>query len=108
MTSTGDQYQAALRPLTAVVEAVAPDRWDAPSPCEGWTARDVVAHMVQNQREMLTGHGADLGDAPDLAADPAGAWREHAGRVLGVLADGALVGRTYDGHVGPTTVGATL
>jgi uncharacterized protein (TIGR03086 family) len=108
MTSTAKQYQAALRPLTAVVEAVTPDCWDAPSPCQGWTARDVVGHIVRTQREMLTGHGVDLGDAPDLEADPAGAWREHTDRVLGVLTDEALVGRAYDGHFGPTTVGATL
>ena len=108
MTSTAKQYRAALRPLAAVVEAVQPDGWNAPSPCEGWTARDVVGHMVQTQREILTGHGADLGGAPDLAADPAGAWRDHAGRVLVLLGDEALVGRTYDGHLGPTTVGATL
>ena len=108
MISTADQYQAALRPLTAVVDAVPAGSWDAPSPCEGWTARDVVAHLVQTQREMLTGHGADLGPAPDLDADPAGAWRDHAGRVLDVLGDEALVGRPYDGPFGPTTVGATL
>jgi len=108
MTSTARHYQAALRPLTAVVEAVPPDGWNAPSPCQGWTARDVLAHMIKTQREMLDGHGVDLGDAPDLEADPAGAWRHHTGQVLDVLGDEALVGRTYDGHFGPTTVGATL
>ncbi len=108
MTSTAKQYQAALRPLTAVVETLQPNAWNAPSPCEGWTARDVVGHMVQTQREMLNGHGVDLGDAPDLKADPAQAWRHHAGRVLHALADEALIGRTYDGHFGPTTVGETL
>ena len=50
----------------------------APSPCAGWTARDVVAHMIQTQREMLNGHGADPGDAPNLDADPAGARRHSA------------------------------
>lgn len=108
MTSTAKQYQAALRPLTAVVDAVQPDAWNAPSPCEGWTARDVVGHMVQTQRELLAQHGVDLGDAPDLKADPASAWRDHTGRVLNVLGNEALVGRAYDGHFGPTTVGKTL
>lgn len=85
-----------------------PDGWDALSPCEGWTGLDVVAHMVQTQREMLNGHGVDLGDAPDLEADPAGAWRHHTDRVLDVVADEALVGRAYDGHFGPTTIGKTI
>jgi len=108
MTITAEQYQAALVPLTAVVEAVLPGRWDAPSPCEGWTARDVVGHLVATQRDMLHGHGVDLGDPPDLAADPAGGWRHHTSGVLHALADEALVRRAYDGHFGPTTVGETL
>lgn len=108
MTSTSRQYQAALRPLTAVVEAVRLDAWDAPSPCEGWTARDVVRHMIETQREMLLGHGVDLGTAPDLESDPAGAWREHTKRVLEALADEALVGRSCGGYFGPTSVGATF
>lgn len=108
MTSTAEQYRAALRPLTDVVRAVPPAGWDAPSPCEGWTARDVVAHMVRTQREMLIGHGVELGHAPDLGADTAGAWRDHTDRVLDVVADEALVGRAYDGHFGPTTVGETV
>lgn len=32
--------------LRARLAAVAPDEWDAPSPCEGWTARDVAEHVV--------------------------------------------------------------
>ncbi len=108
MTSTADQYRAALRPLTAVVEAVPPDGWDAPSPCEGWTARDVVVHMVQTQREMLDGHGVDLGAAPDLDGHAADVWRHHAEQVLDAVADEALTGRAYEGHFGPTTVGKTI
>ena len=107
-TSTARRYEAALRPLTAVVDAVQPDGWSAPSPCEGWTARDLVRHLVQTQRELLGGHGVDLGDAPDLDADLAGAWRLHTDQVLDVLADEALLGREYDGHFGPTTLGRTV
>ena len=63
-------YDAAARPLTALLEAVPPAAFDAPSPCEGWSARDVVRHLVETQRDLLTGHGVDLGDAPDVDADP--------------------------------------
>ena len=108
MTRTAELYQTSLHPLTAVVEAVTPTEWDAPSPCRGWSARDVVRHLVDTQREMLSGHRVDLGDAPDLDADPAFAWRVHTERVLEALADEGLTGRAYDGHFGPTTVGATL
>ena len=101
-------YDAAHRSLSAVLEAVPAEAWGAPSPCEGWTARDVVRHLVDTQRELFARHGLDLGDAPDVDADPAGAWRAHSGRVRDVLADDAVPAIAYDGHFGPTTLGATL
>ena len=108
MTDTATKYETALRPLTAVVDAMPPQAWDAPSPCEGWSARDVVAHLIATQRETLTGHGVDLGHSPDLTAGPAAAWTGHSRRVLDALADAGLVGRAYDGFLGPTTVGGTV
>ena len=64
--------------------------WTRPSPCEGWTARDVVGHLVQTQRDFLTGRGFDLGLAADIDSvdvmDPAAAWRAHAAAVTGLLA----------------------
>jgi hypothetical protein len=29
------------------------DRWTSPSPCPGWTAREVVAHVINEQRRIL-------------------------------------------------------
>ena len=108
MNTTATAYDAADQPLTAVLDAVPADRWAAPSPCEGWSARDVLDHLVSTQREFLAGRGAELGDAPDVDADPAAAWRDHAERVAEALADDALAQRAYDGFFGPTTVGATF
>jgi len=101
-------YDAAHRPLTTVLDAVPDAAWDAPSPCEGWTARDVVRHLVDTQRDLFARHDVDLGDAPDVDADPARAWHAHAGRVLDAIADDAVPAIAYDGHFGPTTLGATL
>ena len=108
MTDTATQYETALRPLTAVVEAVPPHGWGAPSPCEGWTARDVVRHLVETQRETLTNNGVDLGDVPDCATDPVAAWTEHSGRVLEALRDDSHVHRPIEWFFGPTTIGATV
>jgi len=108
MNPTARSYDAAARPLTAVLEALPPGAWDAPSPCEGWTARDVLRHVVGTQRDLLAGHGVDVGDLPDLDADPLRAWEAHAGRVLGALADDAVPAIAFDGFFGPTTLGATL
>lgn len=31
-----------------------PAAWDRPSPCEGWTARDVLGHVIALQRNMAS------------------------------------------------------
>ena len=108
MDQTTTRYAAAERPLTRLLDAVPTSGWSAPSPCEGWTAADVVAHLIGTQRDFLGTHGADLGAAPDVVADPAGAWREHTARVAAALADDALPARSFDGFFGPTTVGAAF
>jgi uncharacterized protein (TIGR03086 family) len=108
MTTASTQYEAAARPLSAVLDAEPQDRRSAPAPCEGWTARDVLGHLIATQRDFLVGHGTDLGPAPDLQSDPAAAWRDHAKRVQEAMSDDELAEREYDGHFGRTTVGVNL
>ncbi|WNV77386.1 TIGR03086 family metal-binding protein [Geodermatophilus sp. DSM 44513] len=108
MDTTATQYEAASRPLTALLDAVPAGRWANPSPCAGWSAADVVGHLIATQRDFLGSHGVDLGGAPDVAADPAAAWRAHAAAVAAALADESVLARPFDGFFGPTTVGTTL
>jgi uncharacterized protein (TIGR03086 family) len=107
-TPVATAYAAALEPLLAVADAVPRAGWDAATPCEGWTARDVVAHVVDTQREFLTGRGVDPGPTPDVATDPAGALRAHAGRVLAAVGDPTVADAAHDGYSGPSTVGETF
>ena len=108
MDTTLTQYQSAARPLTAVVDGVTAEAWGSPSPCEDWTARDVVGHLVETQRGLLSQHGVALGEAPDVAGDPAAAWHEHASQVTAALSDDAVPAIAFEGFFGPTTLGATL
>ena len=80
--------------------------WAATSPCEGWTAADVVDHVVDTERQFLEGHGAGLGERP--SGDPATVWSEHLAAVRPLVADEAFRRREYDGFFGRTTIGATL
>lgn len=108
MNTTAMHYESANRPLTAVLDSVPQQGWTMTSPCDGWAVRDVVRHVVETQRDFLTGHGIDLGDAPDIETDPAAAWGDHAKRVAAAISDDAVSAKAYDGHFGPTTIGATL
>lgn len=70
-------YTKALYGFDAVVQRVPADQWDAPSPCEGWSARDVLVHQVGviNAVAQMARTGAVAW--PDSAGpgdDPVGLW----------------------------------
>ncbi len=93
--------------MAAVIASLTPQQWEAASPCEGWTARDVLAHLIDAQREFFTRHELPLPERPDLA-DPIAAWSAHTAAVRAVLADPEVPARAFDGPFGPTTVGGVL
>ena len=41
-----DRYRRLAESMTERIEAVPEDAWANPTPCQGWTARDLVAHLV--------------------------------------------------------------
>lgn len=55
--------------------------WSAPTPVDGWTARDIVAHLVEWFPGFLAGGGVDLPPGPAVADDPVAAWQHHADAV---------------------------
>ena len=60
--------------------------WDAPAPVPGWTARDVIGHLVGWLPGFLSGGGISWpSDGPGVADDPVGAWQAHAAAVQGLL-----------------------
>ncbi|MVA76700.1 TIGR03086 family protein [Auraticoccus sp. F435] len=92
--------------FTAVLQGAA-GRWDAVTPCDGWTVRDVVDHVVETQRDFLTRHDLPLpARTPDQ--DPAATWQTHRAAVEALLAGEGVAARRYDGWFGPTTIGDTM
>lgn len=73
----------AYEPTAAVLAAVTD--WSAPSPCAGWTVRDVANHLVDAMRTFAA---AVTGDAADeyTGDDPVGAYRAAADRCLAAFA----------------------
>jgi uncharacterized protein (TIGR03086 family) len=59
--------------------------WDAPTPVDGWVARDVVAHLVDWFTGFLRSGGVDLPAGPAVADDPDAAWRWHCQGVQALL-----------------------
>ena len=70
-------FTTAIYNMDAVVRRVPTEAWDNPSPCEGWTARDVVAHQVGvlagAAETIRTGEMAPPTE-PEDRSDPVGMW----------------------------------
>lgn len=108
MSEDADRYRALAATLTERLEAVPPDRWSSPSPCEGWTTADVVAHIVETQNLFLGQVDRTIGEHPDPATDPIGAWTVARDVVQAALDDPEIATAGYDGWFGPTTLEATV
>lgn len=68
MATLGRVYTDALNSFADAAAQLSPGQWVATSPCPGWTAGDVVAHVIGIEREM---HGEPLPNhEPDWAALP--------------------------------------
>jgi len=93
MDEITERYERVTQQLTDRVRAVPADRWDAPSPCEGWTARDVVDHLVTWIPEFFGAQGIGFPERPSVADDPAGAWESVRGTIRAALTDPAVASR---------------
>jgi uncharacterized protein (TIGR03086 family) len=76
--------------------------WDAPSPVAGWTARDVVGHLIEWFPGFLSsGAGIELPLGPPVDEDPVAAWQVYCAGVQAVLDDPETAHRELSNpHVG--------
>jgi uncharacterized protein (TIGR03086 family) len=110
---TLDGLVRALDGFEAVLAEVAPGRWSAPSPCEGWSAADVAGHVIGDLRAteaMARGRYAENeADDPGSAAgdDPLAAWRVARADMMAAL-DPAALARLVPGPWGQMPLGEIL
>jgi uncharacterized protein (TIGR03086 family) len=108
MSEISARYRRNADRFAALVAGVPPDRWSDPSPCEGWTARDVVRHVVETQGMFLGLVGDEPGDLPSVDDDPAAAWDAARAAVQERLEDPTRAGTEYDGALGRTSFEASV
>ena len=101
MSAIADRYRRLSGEFADKVAQVSPERWNAPSPCEDWTARDVVAHIVDVHGIFLGLVGRPFARTVSVDDDPAGALREASAQVQADLDDPARASAMYDGYFGP-------
>ncbi len=111
MTSTpsspADRYRRLATRFTDLVNAVPDDRWSAPSPCDEWTAIDVVKHVVTTEADLLGRMPFAPGTAEDTT-DALASWPRVRDLIQAALDNPEHATYTYDGYFGPTTFAATV
>ncbi|WP_300008143.1 TIGR03086 family metal-binding protein [Pseudonocardia sp.] len=91
------------------VEAVPPEAWDAPAPCAGWAARDVVRHLTEWIPAFFYDRwGIDGAPIPPVDDDPVGAWTALDATLRAALSDPAVAASERDTPMGRRTFAATL
>ncbi len=106
-TDAASDYSRKAGAVAALIGDAGAADWTAESPCEGWTAADVVAHLIDTQRDFLAGHDLSVPN-PAPSEDPAQRWHRHSAHVAALLQGPAIAERSIDGFFGPTTIGATM
>ncbi len=99
MGEIAERYRRRAEAFERKVAAVQPDQWDNPSPCEKWTAKDVVDHIVMMHGAMLTPVARKL----EPADDPLTAFQEARAAVEDVLDDPILALTETGTPTGPMT-----
>lgn len=84
----------------ARVAAAPDDAWGNEAPCEGWTARDVVGHVVSNMRR-IAGIADDI-EATPMAddEDPKVAWSTSYAAALETLGRDGVLDKVVPGPMG--------
>lgn len=89
-TDPVERWRRVAPRFTEVVDGVPADRWDDPTPCDGWVARDVIRHLVEWVPGFLAaGSDVVLAAGTDVDDDPAVAWSDLADQLQTTLTTSA-------------------
>ncbi len=108
MSDVRESYGIVSRGFGDRVRAVTPGQWEAATPCEGWTARDLLTHVVQNHRGVIA--GVRGGDSRPLGADedPKQAWENASLAIIEITADPEAAATEVDGPTGKIPAGQAI
>lgn len=100
-----ERFRRVAGRFTDRVNEVPANAWSSPAPCEGWTARDVVRHLVEWVPAVIGKAGIAFPTGPSVDENPAAAWAALAEPLQTALDDAEVAARTFDaGPPGEMTV----
>jgi uncharacterized protein (TIGR03086 family) len=108
MTEVQERYRLVSSGFSAAVSAVHPDEWDTSSPCEEWSARDVVAHVVAGHRRVVASVRGGEPSPLDPSEDPKKAWEQASQALDEITGDPEALSSEIDGPTGQMPVGEII
>src|SRR3954451_18362226 len=108
MSDIAERYERITGQFTERVRAVPADAWNNPSPCEGWTARDVVGHLTEWIPGFFRANGVAFPPVPSVQDDPVGAWTTVQRTIGDALADPAVATKSLDTPFGTQSFADTV
>jgi uncharacterized protein (TIGR03086 family) len=94
------KYRDVASTFQSRLHGVTPTQWDDPTPCEAWSVKELVAHVVNTHRRVysMVDPSADVGDA--TGEDLNDAWRRAHGAIVQAVNDPAIAGKLVRGRSG--------
>ena len=103
-----ERYNRLAADFLGTAEAVPPERWSAASPCAGWTALDVVDHVVQSHLMQLSFLDRQPDQVAPVREQPIAALRRVSSAVAAQLADPDQAEQIIVGVGGETTFAESI
>ena len=100
MTEISERYRKRSQEFADTVAAVPEDRWSSQSPCEDWTALDVVRHVVQTPGMFFGMIDAEYPEPPSVDDDPEGAFAFARNTMQRALDDPDVATTEFEGFFG--------
>jgi uncharacterized protein (TIGR03086 family) len=106
-------YTKALYTLDAVVRRTPAHAWDKPSPCDQWTAREVLGHFMWGVKRVTAVANGDAlpveqAEADVAGPDPVAAWSLVRDAVFVALDQQGALDKAFHGPFGPGTIDGFL
>lgn len=108
MSDVADRFARVTGQFTDRVRAVPAEAWNNPSPCEGWTARDVVGHLTGWIPEFFGAQGVRFPAVPSVQDDPLAAWGTVLAVIADAMADSTLAGKQVETPFGTQSLAQTV
>jgi uncharacterized protein (TIGR03086 family) len=96
MSDIAERYERITAQFTDLVRAVPADAWNNPSPCDGWTARDVVGHLTEWISGFFASQGVEFPTVPSVQDDPVGAWETVQSTIAKALAEPTMAAKQIE------------